>query len=46
MYFNGFNMLFKNRVTRNGKAILERRADLAVLRTYVENQAMLEPILL
>ena len=31
-------------VTRNGS--LERRAELAVLRTYVENQAILEPILL
>ena len=26
--------------------ILETRAELAVLRTYVENQAILEPILL
>ena len=36
-------MLNKTIVTRNS---LETRAKLAVLRTYVENQAILEPILL
>ena len=36
-------MLSKTIVTRNS---LETRAKLAVLRTYVENQAILEPILL
>ena len=33
-------------VTRNKKSSLETRAELAVLRSYVENQAILESILL
>ena len=33
-------------VTKKRKDRLETRAELAVLRTYVENQAILEPILL
>ena len=40
-HFNSFNHSLKKR-----KDKLETPAELAVLRTYVENQAILEPILL
>ena len=40
------NQELKFSVTRNGKIVWKHGAELTVLRTYVENQAILEPILL